>query len=254
MKLFHREVGDGKPMIILHGLFGSSDNWLTMAKQLGQFRKLYILDQRNHGNSPHSDVFTYQAMADDLKEFISDHHLDRPDILGHSMGGKTAMTFAADHPDSFGKLIIVDIAPKYYPIHHQQILSGLFNMDLGNLLSRGEADAALTPFVSSMITRQFLLKNLKRGPEGFEWKINLDVIADQIEQVGEALAPSAEIDNPAVFIRGSESDYILDADFPAIERQFSNVSFETILGAGHWIHAEQPKALCNSIELFLDGK
>ena len=254
MKLFHREVGVGKPMIILHGLFGSSDNWLTMAKQLGQFRKLYILDQRNHGNSPHSDVFTYQAMADDLHEFISDQHLGHPDILGHSMGGKTAMTFAADHADSYSKLIIVDIAPKYYPIHHQQILSGLFNMDLGSLLSRGEADAALTPFVSSMITRQFLLKNLKRGPEGFEWKINLDVIADQIEQVGEALAPSAEINNPTVFIRGSESDYILDTDFPAIERQFSTVSFETILGAGHWIHAEQPKALCDSIELFLDGK
>ena len=253
MKLIYRELGAGPPMILLHGLFGSSDNWLTMAKELSQFRHIYLLDQRNHGQSPHSTEFTYEAMADDLYEFVKDHHLERPDVLGHSMGGKTAMTFAAKYPEHIGKLIVVDIAPKYYPVHHQQILAGLFNIKLDELKSRGAADEALSQFVSTLTTRQFLLKNLKRSPDGFEWKINLQVIADQIENVGEPLSGSSRIETPTCFIRVSESDYILDADFPDIEKQFSNVTIETISDAGHWIHAEQPAALCRTIESFLNG-
>lgn len=251
MKLNFREVGEGPPMVILHGLFGSSDNWLTMAKRLGQFRKLYLVDQRNHGASPHSDEFTYKSMADDLQQFILEHNLERPEVLGHSMGGKTAMQFAADHPELLSKLIVVDIAPKYYPVHHQTILAGLNAIDLQQTKSRGDADQQLARYVEQLMVRQFLLKNLKRGNTGFEWKINLEVIEDQIENVGKGLESVHMIETPTLFIRGSESKYILDEDFELIEEFFNDAQLKTIEDAGHWIHAEQPDSLCYMIEDFI---
>ena len=251
MKLNYREVGEGQPMIILHGLFGSSDNWLTMAKRLGQYRKLYLVDQRNHGASPHDVKFTYEAMATDLKGFIEEHNLDRPEILGHSMGGKTGMQFAALYPEHLSKLIVVDIAPKYYPVHHQTILAGFRSIDLQNLKSRGEADETLAKLVPTLMTRQFLLKNLKRDSSGFQWKINLDVIEAQIENVGQALESDHMIECPTLFVRGSNSDYILYEDMDLIEEFFNEADLATVEGAGHWIHAEKPDELCKIIEDFL---
>lgn len=251
MKLNYREIGEGKPMVILHGLFGSSDNWLTMAKRLGKFRKLYLIDQRNHGSSPHSETFTYEAMAKDLKDFIIEHDLEKPEILGHSMGGKTAMQFAANYPELLSKLIVVDIAPKYYPVHHQTILSGLRSLNLKTLESRGEADEALASYIPVTMTRQFLLKNLRRDADGFAWKINLKVIEDNIENVGKALISKHMIECPTLFIRGSESDYITDEDQELIEEFFNDARIVTIEGAGHWIHAEQPDELCQIIEDFI---
>src|SRR6478736_6863187 len=184
MKLFFRESGQGQPLIILHGLFGSSDNWYSHAKTFAPFFKVYLVDQRNHGQSPHSDEFNYKALTLDLEEFIKEHAIQNPIILGHSMGGKTAMNFAIKNPDKLDKLVVVDIVPKYYPVHHDQILEGLEAIDLKAVQSRNVADKILSNYVPEPDVRQFLLKNLSRNENGFEWKINIAGIDKNIEQIG----------------------------------------------------------------------
>ncbi|MEO1050246.1 MAG: alpha/beta fold hydrolase [Bacteroidota bacterium] len=250
MELFFRETGEGEPLIILHGVFGSSDNWLSIAKILGEHHKIYLLDQRNHGQSPHSDEFTYEAMANDLNLFIDQHGIENPIIMGHSMGGKVAMRFAMDFPDKLQKLIVVDIAPKSYPVHHDAILDGLCALDLSELKSRNDADEQLSKFVHFQVTRQFLLKNLTRSPEGFKWKINLPVIKRDIDKIGEGLDEKARFDKPTLFIRGLESDYVLDEDIPLIEQMFTNQELVSIEGAGHWVHAEKPQQIIDAITQF----
>jgi len=240
MKLSYKEVGNGKPLIILHGLFGSSDNWISIARKLGESRKVFILDQRNHGDSPHSNEFNYQVMANDLKEFIEDHSIENFDLIGHSLGGKTAMLFATQNPSLVNKLIIVDIAPKLYSVHHDTIIEGLKAIDLTSLKSRNEADATLAEYVPLIGVRQFLLKNLKRTPLGFGWKINLEVIQNEIEEVGKGLPPAAHFDKPTLFIRGGMSNYILDDDMGIINTHFPKARLATVKSASHWVHAEKP--------------
>ena len=252
MKLFFRTVGEGKPLIILHGLFGSSDNWLTHAKSLGSNHKVYLVDQRNHGASPHNDEFTYEKMVDDLLKFIKQHDLIRPDIIGHSMGGKVAMLFAVRYPDQINKLIIVDIAPKFYPVHHNTILEGLKAIPITTLQSRQEADDILTGYIDLPGVRQFLLKNIKRSDDGFEWKMNLNVIYDHIANVGNGLEDDDQFDHETLFIRGSESDYIEDSDIPDLNDHFPKNDLVTIHGASHWVHVEEPEQLLKAIEIFLD--
>ena len=251
MNLHYRAVGEGKPLIILHGLFGSLDNWLTIAKVLGETNEVYLVDQRNHGKSPHHEVFSYGEMASDLLPLIEQNHLAPVTLLGHSMGGKTAMKFAQRYQERVDKLIIVDIGPRLYPQHHQKILEGLFSIDLEGLRSRQEADAQLAQYVPEMGIRQFLLKNLTRNSEGgFAWKINLPAINEQIENVGEPLASEPKIERPTLFIRGSNSDYIRDVDLPGIEQLFPNSKLETVKGAGHWVHAEQPNLFLEIVKSF----
>ncbi|UII33721.1 alpha/beta fold hydrolase [Fulvivirga ulvae] len=253
MKLNYREIGEGKPLIILHGLFGSSDNWMSVAKELEGHFKMYLIDQRNHGQSPHSDEFNYAAMASDLSEFIEEHRIENPSILGHSMGGKTAMNFAINHADKWDKLIVVDIAPRAYPVHHDTILKGLKSIDVDNLKSRGEADKQLAEYVRDLGTRQFLLKNLARKSEGgFEWKINLPVIDKNIEAMGEGIQQQLAIEKDVLFIRGENSDYIQDKDNILIVQLFPNSEVKTVKNAGHWVHAEQPEALLEIIREFLE--
>jgi esterase len=252
MKLYYRTEGKGKPLIILHGLFGSSDNWLTLGRELANHRKVYLVDQRNHGQSPHSDTFTYEAMAEDLAQFIEEQQIEMPIILGHSMGGKTAMKFAIEHPEKLEKLIVADIAPKAYPIHHDQILEGLMSLDLENLKSRKEADEQLARFVPQLGVRQFLLKNLARGPQGFEWKVNLPVLNRDIENVVVPLDENASFNKPTLFIRGDQSDYIQDEDEALIAQIFQNYRLKTIPGAGHWLHAEKPQEFLELVNEFLD--
>jgi esterase len=251
MKLFYRELGTGNPIVILHGLFGSSDNWLSIAKELANTHSIYLLDQRNHGQSPHSDTFDYSTMANDLEEFIDEHEIENPVILGHSMGGKTAMEFAVKNPDKWSKLIVVDIAPKTYSVHHDQILEGLNSLDLKTINSRNEADERLSKWVPEMGVRQFLLKNLSRDNIGFSWKINLPVISKNIEIIGEGLSKRLSKAKPTLFIRGSNSNYIMDSDFELIEQYFPSAKIETVENAGHWIHAEQPEEFLNIVNQFL---
>lgn len=245
-------MGEGKPLIILHGLFGSLDNWLSIAKELTDTYQIFLVDQRNHGMSPHSDEFNYSVMAEDLEEFIKEHNIDRPYILGHSMGGKTAMKFALQHGDMWEKLIVVDISPKAYPVHHDIILEGLSAIDVDALKSRGEADKKLAEYVSDFGTRQFLLKNLNRKKSGgFEWKINLPVIKENIEIIGEGMEQQLAIEKDVLFIRGEKSDYIRNDDVILITQHFPNARLETVKNAGHWVHAEQPEALLDLVKNFL---
>lgn len=254
MKLAYREIGEGEPLIILHGLFGSSDNWLSIARELESRFKVYLVDQRNHGDSPHSDEFTYAAMAADIKEFVEEHALEKPVLMGHSMGGKTAMTFAVTYPELLKKLVVVDIAPRYYPVHHDRILEGLQSIDVDNLQSRREADKALAAYVPELGVRQFLLKNLGRsGKGGYEWKINLPVISGQIENVGEAIGEEGRFEKPVFFINGEKSGYInRERDEPLIQRIFPKAKIETIAGAGHWVHAEKPAAVVEKVRTFME--
>jgi esterase len=245
MKLFYRQAGEsGTPIIILHGLFGSCDNWLTIGKVFGEIHRVYMLDQRNHGQSPRSDVFDYNAMAADLKEFIVDHNLENPILIGHSMGGKTVMQFAMNYPDAFSKMIVVDIAPKFYPVHHSMILQGLASIDLSTIKSRTEANELMKRFEESEGVRQFLLKNLWRNPEKnneFDWRINVPIISKNIDIVGHELSNEHPVNQPVLFIRGSESHYIQNDDERKIWELFPNYELVTIEGAGHWVQADKPQ-------------
>lgn len=250
MNLFYREMGEGQPMIILHGLFGASDNWLSIGKVLAEQYKVYLVDQRNHGQSPHDDEFSYPAMAGDLKEFIEQHDIDNPIIIGHSMGGKTAMQFALENQDAFDKLIVVDIGPKAYPVHHRTILDGLLSINLIELSSRGEADKQLAQFIPEIGIRQFLLKNLGRNSDGFKWKVNLPVINEKIEIIGRSTGGKLMTDKPVLFIRGANSNYILDEDIELINETFPTARLETVQNAGHWVHAEKPQEVIDLVLAF----
>lgn len=245
-------MGEGQPLIVLHGLFGSSDNWLTVARELESDYKIYLVDLRNHGDSPHSGDFTYAAMADDLLEFLQDHQLKNTIVLGHSMGGKAAMRFAVEHPELVKKLVVVDIAPRSYPPHHQAILNGLKSIDVQHIKSRKEADDALAEYVKELGVRQFLLKNLSRNTAGgYEWKMNLPVIDQQIENVGEGLNNEARYEQPTLFINGEASDYIREKEEELIYTIFPQATIQTIKGAGHWVHAEKTEEFVELLKAFL---
>lgn len=251
MKLNYRELGEGTPIVILHGVFGSSDNMLSQAKVLAEDYKVYLLDQRNHGSSPHSDDFTYKDMSEDLKEFLEDKNLENPLIVGHSMGGKTVMKFAVDNPDFEARYIVMDISPKPYNRHHDEILDGLNSIDVENLISRQEADKQLSQYVPELGVRQFLLKNLDRTDEGFKWKINLSVITEKIDNIGEGLAEGDQSEKPFLFIKGNNSNYIKDKDEDLIKSHFPNSEIKGIDGAGHWLHAEKPKEFIGMVSEFM---
>ncbi|HET8859928.1 alpha/beta fold hydrolase [Marivirga sp.] len=253
MKLNYKELGNsGEPLIILHGLFGSSDNWMTIGRKLSEKFKVYLVDQRNHGDSPHDKVHNYEAMASDLEEFIESNKIKNPHIIGHSMGGKTAMYFAVQHPDLYDKLVIVDIAPKAYPVHHDTILEGLCSLKLDELESRSDADKKLAEYVPEKGVRQFLLKNLTRNDEKeFEWKINLPVLEKNIEIVGKGLEKRLATEKDVLFVGGKNSKYIQSEDHITINNFFPNAKIEMIEGAGHWIHAEKPEEFLRLIEDFL---
>ena len=251
MNLYYRTIGSGPPLIILHGIFGSSDNWGTLGRQFGEFRQVYLVDQRNHGRSPHDPQFNYQVMVEDLREFIVQHDLLKPDIMGHSMGGKTAMFFATKYPDMINKLVVVDIAPRAYPVHHDFILRGLAALPLDKLQSRQQADDELARYIDNPAIRQFLLKNLQRTDQGFRWKINLPVIQENIAHVGQGLDREDVFTHPTLFIRGGLSPYIQEEDYADIAAHFPNSKVVTIAGATHWVHADKPAELYKAVKDFL---
>lgn len=252
MQLNYKKTGQGKSLIILHGLFGSADNWLSIAKGLENDFTTYLIDQRNHGDSGHHKEWNYKVMAEDIAEFIEEHQLEKVHLMGHSMGGKTAMTFALRHGEKVDRLIIVDIAPRFYPVHHQTILEGLNAIHLDQLKSRKEADDILGKYVEERSIRQFLLKSLARNGEGeYVWKINLPVITEKIENVSAAIDEDGSFDHPTLFIGGINSNYIQDKDREKIEAFFPHSQIIKIKNAGHWIHAEQPEAVVKTVQAFL---
>ena len=252
MKLNFKTFGIGKPLLILHGLFGSLDNWQTLGKQLAETHKVYLVDLRNHGKSPHSSKFSYEDMAKDVAELIQDEQLDKVSIIGHSMGGKTTMTFAVEFPQFLEKLVIVDIAPKKYAPHHDEIIKALYSLDLSAISSRREADEEMKKSIENDGIRLFLLKNLNREKEGgYTWKMNLDILSENIEKVIDVTEIPFPIPLETIFIRGGSSGYILDSDFERIDELFPNSEIATIQNAGHWVHAEKPQELLSLIIDFL---
>ncbi|HYG20077.1 MAG TPA: alpha/beta fold hydrolase [Ohtaekwangia sp.] len=246
MKLFFREykpAGEtGKqPIVILHGLFGSSDNWLTQAKILSETFRVLTVDLPNHGQSPHSDSFDYPSMVEALKIFFEDHQLGNATLIGHSMGGKVAMNFALVHPEKIGRLVIVDIAPRTYDLEHYTIAEGLKAIPVASVSSRNAADELLSAYVPEPDVRQFLLKNLQRKSEGgFSWKINLPVISEKLENIGKDLSFTGKFEKPTLFIRGKRSAYIKDEDWERITSIFPGAVLET-METGHWVQAEKPQ-------------
>jgi pimeloyl-ACP methyl ester carboxylesterase len=248
-------LGEGKPLVILHGLFGMSDNWLTHAKHFAEIGfEVHAIDQRNHGQSPDSDEFSYQLMSDDLFEYLTENKIAKTSIIGHSMGGKVAMLFACQHADMVDKLIVVDIAPKSYPLHHQQILAGLNALDFKTITSRREADLELAKHIANAAIRQFLLKSLYwKSREELALRFNLKAIENNIDMVGKKLPESYVFDGETLFVRGEASNYITDDDEELIHHHFPFARIHSIPGAGHWVHAEAAEEFSETTSRFLLG-
>lgn len=268
MKLFYRKFGQGVPFVIIHGLYGSSDNWVTIGRALSAHFEVWLLDLRNHGRSPHSDNHNYDVMTADLLEFLNDHQLEKPVILGHSMGGKTAMNFAFYYPSRLSALIIIDIAPKSYlfsielesdTLNHKKIMEGMLSFDFKGISHREQLDKLFTSSFKSAQIRQFLLKNVKRNDDGtFGWIINLNALFNNLNAILDGIAANPNTIGepirgfPVLFVKGGESQYITPDDNDQIKRIFPYADMVTILGSGHWLHAEQPELLIKSIYQFLD--
>ena len=229
------------------------DNWRTLGRQFSESRfEMHLVDQRNHGRSFHSDDFDYDLMVEDLKQYCDEKNLRDIILLGHSMGGKTAMGFATKYPDLVSQLIVADISPRYYPVHHDAILEGLSALNFYELKTRGEADKQLANYVSEIGTRMFLLKNLywvEKGQLGL--RINLPVLKEYVSEVGEALSIHATFSKPTLFLRGDRSEYIGEADEALIHRHFTTAKIETIANAGHWLHADNPKDFYKTVMDFI---
>ena len=250
MSLLHSQIlGTGKPLLVLHGFLGMSDNWRTMGKQWAASFEVHLIDLRNHGRSFHSDAFSYADMAADLTAYCDHHLLQQVVVLGHSMGGKLAMHYSSSNPDQVEKLIVADIVSKTYPPHHDHILEGLMDLHTHPPKSRGDADQRLSQFVTEQGTRSFLLKNLYRTPDGFALRVNAPVLQDQVGQV--MMASDANYHGPTLFLAGEKSDYILPQDHKQIASQFPQAIVKTIPNAGHWLHAENPIVFAAEMADFL---
>jgi pimeloyl-ACP methyl ester carboxylesterase len=251
--LYSKIEGEGKPLLILHGFLGMSDNWKTIGTQFGAAGyQVHMLDMRNHGRSLQSDDFSYEIMAKDIYEYCQANNLEQVDIIGHSMGGKTAMLFATTYAEKVNKLIVADIGPKFYPQHHQTILAGLNTVDFSKKPSRAEVEEIIGNFITDFGTRQFLMKSLYwQEPGQLAFRFNLAVFNEKISEIGTALPDDALFDKPTLFIRGGNSNYILDADIENIHLQFPQMQLETIPNAGHWLHAENPKMFYEYASSFL---
>ena len=251
MQLHFLSFGQGDPVLILHGLFGSADNWQTIGKQLGESFRVFAVDLRNHGRSPHADEMDHTVMARDVVRFIDERQISGVSLIGHSLGGKIAMQTAFSFPDRVRKLVVVDIAPRSYPLLHQEILNALLALDLASLHDRKQADTALAPSIHESAVRQFLLKSLSRTETGrFEWKFNLRSLAANYERLNAAI-PAGRFDGPTLFIRGEKSDFVLDSDLESVRNLFPLSRHLTIRGAGHWVHAEAPGHFLQTVSQFL---
>lgn len=252
MQLNHKILGQGEPLIILHGLFGMLDNWHTMAKKLAEHYMVILVDQRDHGKSPHTDAFTYPLLAEDLRSFMEENWIYEASIIGHSMGGKTAMQFASCYPDMVEKLIVIDIAPVIYKPSHDGIFDALMEVDLKTIEDRREVYDELIKKLKIPGVVQFLMKNLSRNKEGgYSWKMNLPLLFNNYENILGFPIENKEYDGPSLFIKGDRSDYILPEFEAKIKALFPKSGILTIPDAGHWVHADQADALFREISLFL---
>jgi esterase len=238
----------------MHGLFGSGDNWRTVARMMESQYQCIVVDMRNHGRSPHDPEINFKVMADDILELMNDLNLEHTSLLGHSMGGKVAMQFALDHPQKAEKLIVADMAPKQYAPHHDHVIDAIESVHPETLTERSEVEAGLARFLGNdQSTIQFIMKNISRRPEGgFEWKSNMPVIIDAYLNLMDEIIPATPFMGPTLFVRGENSRYILDEDIPHIKDLFPNSSLVTIKNAGHWVHADAPEPFTKAVLVFLN--
>jgi len=254
MKLFYRTYGSGDPVIILHGLFGVSDNWTSFGRDISEHFKIYIPDLRNHGQSPHSPVFDIPSMVDDLMELIEDFEIRKPILIGHSLGGKVAMSFAVHYPEFVKKLVVVDISLRNYMNNHyqQSLLNAMLAVDFHSARSRSDVDRQLTAVVPDIRIRQFLLKNVYwRDRKTLDWRPNLKAININLPAILQEVESEGSYYGPSLFIRGSLSDYITNEDIKQIEIKFPGASVKTIDHAGHWVHVDNPGEFYSVVTEFL---
>jgi pimeloyl-ACP methyl ester carboxylesterase len=241
MQLHFESCGAGPSLIILHGLFGSLENWRSMSRKLGHHFRVFYVDLRNHGESPHSAEFTCALMVEDLKEFMHEHSLDSPHLPGHSLGGKVAMHFAVNHPDLVEKLVVVDIAPRAYPPSHTNIFTLLSSIPLEKFSVRSEVLHVLEKIISDRSVTEFLLKNLTTAQSGkLRWRMNLKAINENYREIIAAPEWEGSFDKPALFVRGGNSDYIAPEDYQGIKKSFPRAELATVTGVGHWVPAQAP--------------
>ena len=251
LDLHFNSYGSGKPVIVLHGLFGSQVNWRTFGKQLGESCRVFTLDLRNHGDSPHSDEFNYDLMAADVARFMEKEKLDDAILLGHSLGGKVAMRFATAYPDKIQKLIVVDIALKEYPAVHKRLFEAVNNLDLARFSRLQQVVDALASDIPPLDIRWFLVKNLARGDnQKFRWKINMAAIANSYEEIFKTPSINQLLDKPTLFIKGENSEYLATADLESARRTFPQAKMLTIKGAGHWVHIDAPEVFAEVVRVF----
>ncbi|WP_445709848.1 alpha/beta fold hydrolase [Flavobacterium sp.] len=251
--LFSKIEGEGKPFVIIHGFLGMSDNWKTLGTQFAeQGFEVHMLDMRNHGRSLQSEEFSYDLMVEDVMFYCKEKELKEIILLGHSMGGKVAMQLACLYPDLLEKLLIADIGPKYYAPHHQKILEGLQAVDFSTQPSRSDVDEIVSKYISDFGTRQFLLKNLYWKTQGqLAFRFNLDALVKNIQEIGKVLPNDLSFEKETMFLRGANSNYILDDDISSIEHQFPKMKLVTVPNSGHWLHAEQPKIFYSEVMNFI---
>jgi len=254
VKLFFHSFGEGPPLVILHGLFGISDNWVTIGRKLSENFRVFIPDLRNHGHSPHSPVFDFPALEDDLLEFIETHELENPVLMGHSLGGKTAMHFALHQPQMVSRLIIVDISLRKYPhnAEHQALINAMLDADLSSAHSRSDVEKQLARTIESVALRQFVLKNIYWREKGkLGWRLNIKAINENLHAIFEGVTVSGEYAGPSLFIRGGRSKYVSDDDIAVIKTKFPGAVVKTIAHATHWVHADAPGEFYGIIRDFL---
>ena len=240
MKLNFKKFGSGQPLIILHGLFGSLDNWQTLAKKYGTNFTTYIVDQRNHGRSPHTDHMSYEDMARDISEFMNFHQIERANFIGHSMGGKVVQQFAVQHPNQCLRIISADMGIREYERNHDEIFDVLLSIDLNQYSSRDLVDDALKNSIPDPVVRQFILKGLQRNGESYEWKFNVHTLFKHYDEIIKPLDIDAVSEVDILFLSGDKSDYVLEDDMLDIMDVFPNAVFDYVTNAGHWLHAESP--------------
>jgi esterase len=254
MQLHFQTFGQGEPLILLHGLLGSLENWHSASLKLARHFQVFAVDQRNHGRSPHSPEMDYPLMAEDVYEFLRSQNLAHAHVLGHSMGGKTAMQLALLHPEAVDKLVVADIAPRAYSSHHGKLLEGLLALNLARFETRQQMEAALAPSIPDLATRQFLLKNLGHAPGvGYHWKIGLREIHSNYARLSAALADGHPFEGPTLFVRGERSDYLWAEDLPELRRLFPRTQLKVIPRAGHLVHTENAPAFLQTVIEFLAG-
>jgi pimeloyl-ACP methyl ester carboxylesterase len=253
MELNFKTFGQGEPLIIMHGLFGMLDNWQTLGKKWAEKYTVFLVDLRNHGKSPHSDTMDYPTMAEDIRHFMESNWVYKAHILGHSMGGKTAMQFAAMYPDMVEKLVVVDIAPKVYPERHNEIFDSLLSLDL-SIDNRDDVEKHIRDSIKEEDVVLFLMKSLSRNKEGgFRFKMNLPALKENYDKILGNIKMTEAYEGSALFLRGGNSSHVLESDYPTIKEKFPEAKIQTIDGAGHWVHAEKPKELFNAVNQFLES-